>query len=284
MDIAYFISDVRDFLENFQLQEPTGDTTRCCNNFLELLRLKSLGLSERKIAQMMGCHRSTVAKYLDRSNEAGISYSLAKELDPEVLNSKLFGTDEVTSSRSPLPDFLKIKEELQKHPHLTLLQLWVEYKDQYPDCLGYSQFANRFKAFKQTRSATMHFEHKAGEKMFSDFSGDTVPIYNKKSDEVSFRAKIYVGVLGASDYTYTCGLPNETTQSWIQGSMEAFEYFNGVPAIIVPDNPKAAIYAYNRYEPVINPTFLEFSRHYMVEVVPARPRKPRDKAKVENWE
>ena len=252
------------------------------NEILELLRLRSLGLSERKIAQMMGCNRSSVTKYLKMANEAGISYFVAKEMLPEEFQLKFYALDEIGSSQRHVPDYKKIGEELKKHPHLTLLQLWREYKDQYPDCVGYSQFANRFKEFKQINAATMHFEHKAAEKMFIDFSGDRVAIYDRKSDDISFRAKIFVAVLGASNYTYTSGFLNEKTQSWIQGSMEAFEYFNGVPVIIVPDNAKAAICSYDRYEPVINPTFLEFARHYLVEVAPARPRKPRDKAKVEN--
>ena len=252
-------------------------------DIIEILRLKSAGFSDRKTAQMLNIHRTTVSKYLDRANELGISYPLPETTDPSTLNEQFFCLDaEETVTTRPLPDFKEIAGELRKHPHLTLMQLHREYKEQYEDGIGYTQFCERYRKFINMKAATMHFEHKAGEKLFIDYSGDTVPIFDQKTDEIDFLAQIFVGVLGASNYTYACATQDQKTLSWITGCIQAFEYCGGIPVAIVPDNAKAAVYESSRYEPIINEAFLEFARYYLVEVIPTRVRKPRDKAKVEN--
>ncbi len=160
-------------------------------DIIEILRLKSAGFSDRKTAQMLNIHRTTVSKYLDRANELGISYPLPETTDPSTLNEQFFGLDaEETVTTRPLPDFKEIAGELRKHPHLTLMQLHREYKEQYENGIGYTQFCERYRKFINMKAATMHFEHKAGEKLFIDYSGDTVPIFDQKTDEIDFLAQI----------------------------------------------------------------------------------------------
>ena len=128
-------------------------------DIIEILRLKSAGFSDRKTAQMLNIHRTTVSKYLDRANELGISYPLPETTDPSTLNEQFFCLDaEETVTTRPLPDFKEIAGELRKHPHLTLMQLHREYKEQYENGIGYTQFCERYRKFINMKAATMHFE------------------------------------------------------------------------------------------------------------------------------
>lgn len=156
-------------------------------DIIEILRLKSAGFSDRKTGQMLNIHRTTVSKYIDRANELGITYPLPETTDPNKLNEQFFGSDtEKTVTTRLLPDFEDIAKELRKHPHLTLLQLHREYKEQCEDGIGYTQFCDRYKKFINIKAATMHFEHKAGDKLFIDFAGDSVRYLIKKHTKSTF--------------------------------------------------------------------------------------------------
>ena len=248
----------------------------------EMLKLDQQGLSERSIGKRMGIHRRTVGRYLAQAKKAGIRYPLPEGISEEALGLVLnpVSARPVEGKRS-LPQWDDIHAELRKNPHLTRYLVWTEYKEANPEGLGYSQFCERYRAWKKQGGAVMHFEHRAGEKLFTDFAGDSVPILDPTTGREQFRAQIFVAVLGASNYTSARACANQTVAAWIEGCTNAFTHMGGVSRCVVPDNAKAAVITPSRYEPVINATFLEWARHYGTTILPTRPRKPRDKAKVE---
>jgi transposase len=165
---------------------------------------------------------------------------------------------------------------------VTLQLLWQEYKQAHPDDgYQYTQFCEYYRRFRRQLDVVLRQDHRAGEKMFVDFSGDGIPITDPETGEVR-EAPLFVAVLGASSYTFAEALSSEGLRDWITGHVHAYEYFGGVPALTVPDNPKTAVLRPCRYEPAIHPTYAEMARHYSTAILPARPRKPRDKAKVES--
>jgi transposase len=184
------------------------------------------------------------------------------------------------SATRPLPDWSRIHKELQRRS-MTLQLVWEEYRGQQPDGYGYSRFCDLYSAWRQTVSATMRQTHGAAEKLFVDFAGDTVPVIDPATGEER-RAHIFVAVLGASNYTYAEGRWSEALPDWIGAHVNAFSAIGGVALAIVCDNLKAGVTATCRYEPGITRTYQDLATHYDTAILPARPRKPRDKAKVEN--
>lgn len=245
----------------------------------EVLRLHhSLGFSNKKISAALGCSRSTVAEYLHRAQSAGLSWPLPEGQDESSIESRLYPAVPKSSTR-PQPDFGWIHFELSKKG-VTLIQLWAEYRDQHPDGYGLTQFCELYHRFAKNLNLVMRQEHAAGEKAFSDFAGKTLPITDPETGEVS-QAHLFVCTLGASSFTFVELFADETTESWCNGHAKAFEYFGGRPKIVVPDNPKAVVTKASQYEPDINLTFAQMAAHYDVVVIPARVKKPKDKAKVE---
>jgi transposase len=159
--------------------------------------------------------------------------------------------------------------------------LWLEYKETHPDGYAYSQFAELYRRWRRHIDAVMHHEHKSGEKLFVDFPGDTIAIYDERTGEVAMRAELFVAVLGASSYVYAEALPSRKLIHWVAAHVHTFEHLGGCPAIVVPDNLRSGVTKAHRYEPDINATFAEMAAHYGVAIIPARAYKPRDKAKAE---
>jgi transposase len=216
----------------------------------EVLRLKhACGVSERVIARSLGVSRSTVAEYLRRAAVIGLAWPIPDDLDDATLERRLFTPPGFhAGSTPPLPDWSRLHTELRR-PGVTLLLLWEEYRAEHPDGYGYSRFCALYGAWRRTISATMRQTHVAGEKLFVDFAGDTVPVYDPLSGEVR-AAHIFVAVLGASNYTFAQARWSEGLADWIGAHVDAFGFFAGVPALVVCDNLKAGVTAACRYEPV----------------------------------
>jgi transposase len=248
----------------------------------EILRLKwSSGLSNRQIAQSCVMARSTVAEYLRRAQAAGLSWPLPAEWDDVSLEELLFPPAAyIPAAERPVPNWAEIHREY-KRKGVTLSLLWQEYKAQSPAGYQYSQFCERYRAWTGRLDPCMRQEHKAGEKLFVDYAGQTVPVMDATTGEVR-PAQIFLAVLGASNYTYVEATWSQTLPDWIGSHVRALAFFGGVPAVIVPDNLKSGVTKPCRYEPDINLTYQELSDHYGTAILPARVRKPKDKAKVEN--
>ena len=246
-----------------------------------MLRLHGeAALSARKIGKSCSLSPTTVTSYLNRAQDRGLSWPLSPELDDATLERLLFVSPlPADFPQRPLPDWASLHQEL-KRKGVTLQLLWQEYKATYPEGVQYSQFCVLYRKFVRKLDLALRQEYKAGEKLFVDFAGQTVPVMNPATGEEQ-AAHIFVAVLGASNYTYALATWSEDLPSWISAHVHAFEFLGGVPAMIIPDNLKAAVSKACRYEPDLNPTYQEMAQHYGTAVLPARVRKTRDKAKVE---
>ena len=246
----------------------------------EVLRLKHVcGHSGHQIAAMVGVSRYTVAEYLRRAGVVGITWPVPDGLDDAALERRLFSPPFAAEPSRPQPDWPRIHAELRR-PGVTLLLLWEEYRAGQPEGYGYSRFCDLHVAWRGKLSSTMRQTHPAGERMFVDYAGQTVEVIDATTGEVR-RAQVFVATLGASNLTYaearwTQGLPD-----WIGCHVGAFAFFGGVARQIVCDNLKSGVTAACRYEPGISRTYADMASHYGTAVLPARVRRPRDKAKVE---
>ena len=246
----------------------------------EVIRLKSCGLSERQIAASLSIGKGTVWDYLKRIAAADIGWPLPDGMDDTALERALFpSVSPAQSSSHQAPDFSAIHTEF-KRPAVTLALLWQEYKQSNPGGYQYSRFCELYRSWSGRIDLVMRQEHKAGEKLFVDYAGQTVDVVDGASGEVR-AAQIFVAVLGASSYAFTEATWTQSLPDWIGSHVRAFCFFGGVVEILVPDNLKSGITKACRYEPDINPTYQEMASHYGLAVIPARVRKPKDKAKVE---
>ena len=247
----------------------------------EVLRLKwECGLSNRAVARRCSISHSTVAEYLRRAQEAGLSWPLPADLGEDTLFELLFPTASPSGTRIiPCPDWPMVRTELRKK-NVTLRLLWVEYREVHADGYGYSQFCALYREWAKRLKPTMRLSHKAGEKVFVDYAGQTVPIVDPDTGEVR-NAQVFISVLGASNYTYVEAHWRQDLPSWIGAHVRMFAFLGGVPEIVVPDNLKAGVRHPCRYEPDLNPTYQDLAQHYGTAVIPTRVRKPKDKAKVE---
>lgn len=245
----------------------------------EVLRLnQSKGLSPRAIASIVKIGRTTVQEYISRAKDAGITLEIAESISESDLENRLFKSPGVSAGR-PVPDWKAIHLEHRKNS-VTLQVLWEEYKDAEADGLSYPYFCDLYRRFSRTVDISMRQIHKAGDKMFVDYCGQTVAIINPATGEV-LHAEIFVAVLGASNYIYAEATWSQQLSDWISSHVKALEFFGGVPRAIVPDNLKPGVTRPGYYDPDINPSYAEFARHYDTTILPARIRKPKDKAKVE---
>ncbi|HEX7115275.1 MAG TPA: IS21 family transposase [Steroidobacter sp.] len=244
----------------------------------EILRLKAAGLGDRRIAAAVGSSRSTVQECLSRARQVGIGWPLAAELDDRTLEERLYRREARRSSR-PAPDFAHVHAELARRG-VTRLLLWEEYKTAHPEGWQYSVFCEQYRRWLSTQELVLRQQHKPGDKLFVDYAGQTVPVIDRYSGEER-PAQIFVAVLGCSNYTYAEATFSQKLPDWLGAHVRALEYIGGVPAAIVPDNLRSAVKRAHRYEPALNPSYQELAEHYGVAVLPARVRKPRDKAKVE---
>jgi transposase len=256
---------------------------------LEVLRLRhELKLVHREISAATGLSKGSVGEYLRRADKAGVTWEAARELDEVELEGKLFCApgQNLPLERVPI-DFEWLHRELRR-PCVTLQLLWVEYRDaaasdpnaQGRRPYGYSQFCDLYATFRKQVDVTMRQTHRAGEKLFIDYSGKKPVIYDRETGE-QIEVELYVAVLGASNYTFAEATRSQELADFVGSTVRAFEYFNAAPQICVPDQLRSAVSRPDRFDPEINGTYAEMAAHYGTVVIPARPRKPRDKAKVE---
>jgi transposase len=246
----------------------------------ELLRLKEkCRLSQRQIARALKLSKGVVAKYLQLVAAAGVDWNLAQGLAEEELQARLC-PDKPVARAHVQPDWALIHQEL-KRKGVTLQLLWEEHCAQAQGlAYGRSRFCELYRSYVGTLSLSMRQVHRAGEKLFVDFSGDTVPIFDTVGGPQR-QAHIFVAALGASSYTFVCATWGETQLDWLQAIEKALRFLGGCATLIVPDNPRALVKDPDRYEPQLNRTVEEFAAHYSTAILPARPGRPRDKPKVE---
>jgi transposase len=247
----------------------------------ELLRLKyENGLPGRVIAAALGLSKGAVNDYLQRATAAGLSWPLPEDLTDTALERRLFpGTPSAGAQARPEPNWAYVDSELRRKG-VTRSLLWQEYRADQPEGFGYAWFCDRYDTWKGRVSATMRQTHGAGEKVFVDYAGDTIDVIDPASG-VATAMKLFVAAMGASSLVYAEARPSEGLADWIGCHVSLFAFLGGVPGMIVCDNLKSGVTKPDRYEPAINRTYQEMARHYGTSVVPARPYKPRDKAKVE---
>jgi len=250
----------------------------------EVLRLRfGLGLQQNQIARSCQIGQATVHRYLQKAAAAGLTWPLPEEIDDHRLEELLFpaAAGRPSQTSRPLPDFAEVRRQLQTHKHLTLQLIWEEYRQTRSDGYGYSRFCELYDRWHRNQDVVLRQEHRAGEKMFVDWAGDTIPLYDPRTGEI-LPASLFVAVLGASTYTFARATVSQDLGNWVECHVAAFEYCQGTPKLVIPDNPRTGVDRACRYEPDLNRTYHETALHYGVAVMPARPRKPRDKAKVEN--
>ena len=241
--------------------------------------LMEFKLGVRPIARACHLSTSTTHAYVDRLKELGVPYGEIAAMGDDELENLLFPREESTSAK-PLPDFAYLAKEMTKKG-VTLQLLYEEYKEGNPDGYERSRFYALYKEWAKKVDPVMRFTHKAGEKLFIDFSGDKAH-YQDPATGAMVEAELFVSVLGASSYLFARAVPDQTMENFVGSTIRAFEFYGGCPEYLVPDNLKAAVTHPSYYEPEINRTFAAMAEHYQVAVLPARVRKPRDKAKVEN--
>lgn len=244
----------------------------------EVLRLKAEGYSDRQIAAAIGSARSTVQECIRRARQAGLAWPLPPELDEPALHARLYRRA-VPLSRTPQPDFAELHRELGRRG-VTRLLLWEEYKSAHPDGWQYSVFCDQYRRWRARQELVLRQDHAPGDKLFVDYAGQTVPIVDRHTGEIR-AAQIFVAVLGCSNFSHVEATWSQGAADWLGSHVRALAAFGGVPRAIVPDNLKTGVHKAHRYEPELNPAYQDFAEHYGVAILPARVRKPRDKAKVE---
>jgi transposase len=246
----------------------------------EMVRLSSTGLSPRQIAVSVDCALSTVQECLRRIAAAKLTWPLPESLDDVALERQLYAR-KVSVLDTPLPDFAHVQRELAR-PGVTRQLLWEEYRDQHSAGLGYSAFCEHYRDWLAQRvDPVMRFEHLAGDKCFIDYAGHTASVIDRVTGEIR-QAQIFIASLGCSNYTFAEATESQSLPDWLGSHVRAFEFFGGVPAACVPDNLKSGITHPHRYDPELNRAYADLAQHYGIAILPARVRKPRDKAKVEN--
>ena len=250
----------------------------------EVLRLRfDLRLTQDQIARSCNIAQPTVHRYLERAAAAGLGWPLPPGCDDRQVEKLLFPTTPGWEPRPvrPIPDLAAIHEQLQANKHVTLQLLWEEYRENQPGGYSYSRFCELYESWRRQQNVVLRQEHRAGEKMFVDWAGATIPVFERDTGECQ-AACLFVAVLGASSYTFAYATPSQEMPHWIDCHVRAFEFFSGTPKLVIPDNTRTAVDRACRYEPDLNRTYHEMAMHYSVAVLPARPYKPRDKAKAEN--
>jgi len=251
-------------------------------NTKEILRLKLYHkMSNRNVAKSCGTSHSVIADYMSRAEKAGLVWTQIETMDDAAIEAKLFPRHPKESpSGQRMPSMETLHLELKKKG-VTLQLLWHEYKCTNQEGYQYSQFCDLYRHWLQKLDVSLRQRHRAGEKLFIDYAGQTVPVIDPATGEAA-EAQIFLATLGASNYTYVEASPSQALPFWIRSHINAFEYFEGVSELLIPDNLKSGVTKACRYEPDLNPTYHELAIHYGTTIIPARVRKPKDKAKVEN--
>lgn len=242
------------------------------------------GLSARQVAAALGVSKTTVSDIAMYARDAGLSWAVATTLSDDELRARLYPPPRPRSSSRAEPDFAALHQEL-KRPGVTLQLLWEEHRAQCsaaagPQAYRYSAFCEKYRAWAKRLKRSMRQIHPGGERLFVDYAGQTVPVVDALTGEIR-RAQVFVAVLGASNYTYACATWQQTAADWVASIIAALEFMGGAPRLLVPDQPRALIANPDAYEPTTARLIQELGEHYDVAVLPARPGRPQDKAKVE---
>lgn len=246
----------------------------------EILRLKKQQLSQHQIARSLNLSVGAVHKYLHLAQKAGVHWPLPEDMKESQLRSLLMPKKDSCVNFSEI-DYEWMHRDL-KNKGVTLKLLHEEYCEKHPGHhYSYRQFCALYKSWRKTQNVTLRQEHKAGDKMFSDYAGLTIPIIVNRKTKETKDAQIFVAVLGASNFTFCEATWSQKLEQWIGSHVRAFQYFGGIPHLIVPDNLKSAVSQACYYDPDLNPSYAEMAEHYNCAIMPARPYKPKDKAKVE---
>ncbi|EEU7751517.1 IS21 family transposase [Salmonella enterica] len=248
----------------------------------KILQLKfDQKLTNRCIGLTMKISSSTVFEVLSRFKANSLSWPLPTGMSHDALEKLIFPSKGSSASERVMPDLLHFDTEMRK-PGVTRQLLWMEYKAQAGElAMGYSHFCRCYREWKKTRRLSMRQEHRAGEKLFIDFCGPTVPVVNPDTGEIR-RVAIFVSVMGASNYTYVEACEGQDMMSWLNANSRCLTFLGGVPKLLIPDNLKSAVKKADRYEPVINDSYQALAEHYGTVIIPARPYMPKDKPKAEN--
>jgi transposase len=249
----------------------------------EMLRLHAAGLSARQIARSCGTARSTVGEYLARMNAEGLRWPLDPAISDEELERRLFREEPGVrgpEADRPLADWPSLHKELSRKRGVTLKLLWQEYRQQHPNGYRYSQFCEHYRRWTKSLDVCLRQTYRGGERLYVDYAGLTMPLHDPASHHV-LEVQIVVFALGASHYLYAEASASQQLPDWIESHIRAFEFFQGVPELMIPDNLKSGVTRACRYDPDINPTYQDMAAYYGTAILPARPRSPRDKAKAE---
>lgn len=247
----------------------------------EVLRLVEAGISKSQISQIVGVSRKTIRDYVERCESASIRFVEVQMMDEQVLRQRLYPeTEKTVVAERDIADWMWVHQEMQRKG-VTLHLLWEEMSAKDDHLCGYSQFCRHYAVWKKGLNLSMRQDHKAGEKLFVDYAGQTVPIIDQHTGEIR-QAQIFVATLGASNYTYAEATWSQALPEWLSSHCNAFEFLGGVTELVIPDNLKSGVHKPCRYEPENNPEYQEWAIHYNVAVMPARVYRPKDKGKVEN--
>jgi transposase len=254
----------------------------------DILRIHLLGgvTSCRRIGRAVGCGKTAVSQCLQRAAAAGLTtWETVAALDEETLERRLYpaaAAKPAATKRTvrPVPDWTRVREELARRDHpVTLMLLWTEYKAEHPDGYQYSQFAERYRRFEKQLSVVLRQAHRPGEKAFVDFC-DGIALTDPVTG-AEIPTQLFVGALGASSYTFATATLSQEVPAWLDCHVRMYEFYQGVSALTIPDNLRSGVSKADRYEAPLNPSYRELAEHYGTCVIPARVRKPRDKAKAE---
>jgi transposase len=233
-------------------------------------------LSLERVARAQNLSKGVVAKYVKRAAAAGIVWGEVRELDETEFAARLQRSAPPRVSSFAAPDFAWIHQELKKKS-VTLQLLWEEYREQCAGRpYGYTSFCIHYRRWALHLKRSMRQVHRAGEKLFVDYAGQTVPVLDASTGEIR-QAQVFVAALGASSYTFACATCTQQTVDWIDAHVDALGFLGGCPECVVSDNPRALIANPDRYEPEVGRAYAEFATHYSIAILPARPRKPQDK-------
>lgn len=248
----------------------------------QLIQLQSSGMSSRNIARALSLSPGVISKYRHAVLAAGLTWEEALKLEEVELEGRVWQACAMKPRHSvALPDCAWVHTELKRHKHVTLHLLWEEYQAMHGRAaLRYSAFCDRYRQWAKRLQRSMRQRHYAGEKLFVDYAGRTVPIYGASAEE-SYRASLFVGALGASGYAYAEATRTASLPDWLGSHVRMLEYYGASPTILVPDNPRVGVSKADRYEPQLQRSYEEMAGHFGIAVIPARPFRPRDKPKAE---
>jgi transposase len=248
----------------------------------QLIGLQASNLSVRALARALGLSVGAVSKYLRAVRGCGISATEAEALAEHELERRVFGAAAAPKAGALVPpDCTWIHSELKRHRHVTLQLLWEEYRERYAEAAyRRSAFCQIYRRWEKRLKRSMRQRHFAGEKLFVDYAGRTVPIYAAHGQE-AFGAQLFVSALGASGYAYAEATRTQALPDWLASHVRALEYYGAAPTIFVPDNPKVGVTRADRYEPELQRSYEELAAHYRAVIIPARPYRPKDKSRAE---